>query len=95
MPIKKFTKEFMLGVLCDDNEDAEIVENEIAETSRWSICYDFTFKFEGKYWSTGYSVGATEYQPETPWEYDEEITCMEVEPVEKTVIVYREVKNND
>lgn len=33
----------------------------------------------GKFYQITYSEGATELQDERPWEYDDEITCTEVE----------------
>jgi hypothetical protein len=47
------------------------------------------FKFEDKLYKTSYSTGATEYQDEDPYEYEDDvIECPEVFPVEKTIIVY-------
>lgn len=74
------------------NEVFEEVYNNIIDHSRWSIGYEKVFKYEGKFYITYYSRGATEYQDEAPYEYDgEEIECVEVVPVEKVVTVY-EVK---
>ena len=71
----------------------EKVQDELVGTSRWSHIYEMVFKFGGKYYKTSYSVGATECQDESPFEYDPDmIECSEVEPVEVTVVQYREVK---
>lgn len=87
----KFDKSYMEEVLWNDAEDVEIVVNEIMDTSRWSTHYTLIFKKDGKYYQTSYSVGATESQDERPWEYEDEVECVEVEPYEKTVIDYREI----
>jgi hypothetical protein len=82
-----FKKEFLQEI--EDNDDVEIVEDEITDTTRWSILNRRVFKFEGKFYETFYQHGATECQDESPYEYDEDqIECKEVFPVEKTVIVY-------
>lgn len=74
------------------NEVFEEVYDNIIDHSRWSIGYEKVFKHEGKFYITYYSRGATEYQDESPYEYDgDEIECAEVVPVEKVVTVY-EVK---
>lgn len=91
MPTVTFEKDYMERVLWDDAEDAEIIENEIIDTSRWSTHYRLIFKKDYKYYQTFYSQGATESQDERPWEYEDEVECVEVEPYEKMVIEYRKV----
>lgn len=83
----KFTKEFLQEI--EDDDSVEIIENEITDTTRWSIINRMIFKFEGKFYETIYSHGATEYQDESPYEYEgDEIECREVFPVVKTITVY-------
>lgn len=85
----KFPKETLREMLWEDVDGFEIVENEISGTSRWSIHYRLVFKHDGKFYLTSYSVGATESQDESPFEYSpDEVECKEVFPVEKTIIVY-------
>lgn len=59
--------------------------NEVTGTSRWSTFHWIVFEYEGKYYSTEYSEGSTECQDESPWEYETEVECTEVE--EKEVMV--------
>ena len=83
----KFSKEFLR------NLDDEIISDQIIENTRWSILHERIFKHDGKFYQTIYSVGATEIQDESPYEYDgDEIECTEVRPVEKVVIVYEPVQ---
>lgn len=89
---KTFEKDFMLEVLWEDRDDAEIILDVIDGNSRWSLEHRFIFTFEGKFWETSYRTGATEQQDETPWQYDDSVECWEVVPVEKIVIDYVEVK---
>ena len=80
----KFSKEFLIEAL----EKNAIVEH-ITDTSRWSVHYRRVFEHEGKLYETFYSVGATECQDESPYEYaDDEIECKEVFRKEKLVTVY-------
>ncbi|MED3792450.1 hypothetical protein P4571_08335 [Niallia alba] len=53
--------------------------DEITDTSRWSVHHRIIFAYQGKFYETYYSVGATEMQDESPWEYDETVECAEVE----------------
>ena len=53
--------------------------NEITDTSRWSVYHRIVFGYEGKFYETHYSEGATEMQDESPWEYEDEVECDEVE----------------
>lgn len=73
----KFSKEFLLEELEEDP-----VLEEIFDKRRWSIVYRRVFKFEGRFYETMYSIGATESQDEHPYEYDpDEIECKEVYPI--------------
>lgn len=51
----------------------------IIDTTRWSGIYELIFEYEGKYWRTHFSTGLTEMQDESPWEYEDEVECEEVE----------------
>lgn len=73
---KKFSKKYLTEEL---NLPLSALEDDIIDTSRWSIQHKIVFKDDGKYWMTWYSVGSTEEQDEEPWDYDDEIECMQVE----------------
>jgi hypothetical protein len=88
-----FSKEALFEVL-DGSDEYKEISNKIIDHSRWSVIHELIFQVvsTGKYYRTDYSVGATESQDETPWQYDgDEIECDEVVPVEKTVITYVKV----
>ncbi|MGM9987353.1 MAG: hypothetical protein ACI35O_09015 [Bacillaceae bacterium] len=53
--------------------------DEITETSRWSIHHRIIFSYQGRFYETHYSEGATEMQDESPWEYEDQVECQEVE----------------
>jgi hypothetical protein len=84
----KVPKEKMLKILWEELEGTEIIENTIEDTDRWSTIHGLVFKMDGKFYETGYSVGATEMQDESPWEYEKEVECVEVEPVKVEVVQY-------
>lgn len=73
------------------------VLDEVVSTGRWSIDHRQVFIYDGLYYETFYSEGATENQDEEPYEY----TSREVEPgrikvtpvraVERKVTVYEPV----
>lgn len=77
---------------CEDYEEgtpAEIISDEITDTSRWSVYHECIFKIGERYFRTDYSRGATEMQDEAPYEYDGDyIEVTEVVPKEVTVIQY-------
>ena len=90
-----FKKQWLQDLVWDDVDDAEIIENEIVDTSRWSIHHTAVFKLDcnEKFYQTHYSTGATENQDESPYEYDpDEIECVEVAPVTKTITIYAPIK---
>lgn len=75
------TKEWGYG----DNEEFpvnfEMVQSELVDTSRWSNIHEVVYKDldSGKFYSSIYSVGATECQDERPYENDgDEIEFTEV-----------------
>ena len=81
-----FKKEFLLDIL---DSDKGLIYTNLVDTSRWSLYYEMVFEFEGKFYKTAYSVGATECQDESPFEFDpDEIECQEVFKKEKLVTVY-------
>lgn len=56
------------------------IEDKVIDTSRWSTYHEIVFEDkDGKTYQTGYSCGATECQDESPWEYEDEVECTEVE----------------
>jgi len=93
----KYSKEIMIELAYEDHdpEKFDVIKNEITDTSRWENIYDIIFKDlnSGKLYSSSYSVGATESQPNTACEYDdEEIEVHEVEAHLTMVTEYRIVK---
>ncbi len=87
---KEDLKELLYCRIGEENDDGfTLIEDEMTEHNRWSISHSIVFKYDGKYYSSWYTVGATEYQDERPWEYEpDEIECDEVVPKEKTIMVY-------
>jgi hypothetical protein len=72
-----------------ENKDFETIEDTIIENTRWSIVHEIIVKrlSDGKYFMDNYSVGATETQDESAYEYSDP-EFVEVFPVEKTIITY-------
>jgi hypothetical protein len=86
-----FAKQFLIDTINQDG-GAIIIQDEIVDTSRWSIIHKLIFAYDNKFWKVTYSVGATEVQDETPFQYDPpNIYCVEVIPVEVSTIIYQEV----
>jgi len=94
MANREFKKEWLQELLWRDGDEGEVVLDEIVDNRRWSIVHCMVFFFEGMYYETSYSRGATEHQDEQPFEYeDDDIECTEVEPVEVVKIEYKPVKD--
>ena len=85
----KMSKEAALAIL----GDLEIlIEDKIISHNRWSVVHRLVVRLDGKIYMTTYSVGATEYQDETPWQDETEVEFVEVERKEKVVYVYEYVE---
>lgn len=81
----KFKKEDLIDGIDFGKAPGPTVFHEITGNGRWSIHHRRVFEFEGKFYETRYSVGATESQDESPYEYaPDEIECNEVFPVQRT-----------
>jgi len=78
----KLDKKYMTNTL---NLPEDALLNEITSTSRWSVHHRIIFAYQGKFFEAYYSEGATEMQDESPWEYDKEVSCHEVQLKEVTV----------
>ncbi|KIN36467.1 hypothetical protein ABEV77_20165 [Bacillus subtilis] len=78
----KLDKDYMVNEL--GLPESSILE-EITDTSRWSIHYRIVFSYQGRFFETFYSKGATENQYESPWEFEEQVDCYEVELKEMKV----------
>jgi hypothetical protein len=87
---KVFTKEYLKEELDLPWNESLVLKDDIVDTSRWSEIHDLVFKEpkSGKIYLTSYSQGLTESQDERPWEYENEVTCYEVELKEVTVSKY-------
>jgi len=88
-----FKKDFLVDELDLPFNNDLVKMDEIIGTTRWSVLHTIVFEYEGKFYQTEYSIGATEQQDEGPWEYEDEVECVEVE--EKEVTVTKWVKVND
>ena len=89
----KLSKDEARAVIYGDATDWECMEENIDDTTRWSVIKTGVYKHipTGKFYSTYWSEGATESQDERAFEHDEPEFC-EVEPKEKTIITYVAVK---
>ena len=77
--VKEFKKEFLLDEL---NLPECAIEDKVTSVSRWSVNHSIIFEHDGKFYRTTYSCGATEYQDEWAWDYEDTVTCVEVEQKE-------------
>jgi hypothetical protein len=63
------------------------LEEKIIDQTRWSTIFEIIFEKGGKFYRTSYSKGSTECQSEEPWEYEDKVTCEEVQKITKTITV--------
>ncbi|MFD5308277.1 hypothetical protein [Streptomyces ardesiacus] len=81
---------------CDpENGYAEELYDELYDTTRWTNVYEFVFRApdDGKAYRVYYEVGASDSQDDTdPWNWDDEITAVEVEQIQVTKTEWKPVK---
>lgn len=74
------------------NEDVEVIENNITDSGRWDIYMELIVRVKDKFYSVGWTKGATESQYHKPWEYESEVEFVEIKKVSKMVEVWEEVE---
>jgi hypothetical protein len=89
MPTITLTRDEALDIL---NNGSDIIRDKIVGKGRWTLHHELIFKKNDKFYRTDYTNGATEYQDEFPWQYEDTVICQEVKPYEKTIISYRPTK---
>ena len=90
MPIIKLHKDFLIEEL---NLPESAISDKHLNSRRWSETREIVFEHGGKFYSTTYSQRLTEMQDESPWEYEKEVECVEVELIEKTIKVWSPKKD--
>lgn len=59
-----------------------VVRTRIIDHRRWAVTYEVIFERDGKLYRSTYDRGATEYQNEEPYEYDNDpVECKEVRKI--------------
>lgn len=95
MPTMKLSPEEGRKIVFGDNPDFKKIEDNVVDTSRrWSEDRDVIVQrlSDNTYWSSGYSVGKTEQQMESPYEHDDEAVFIQVRQVEVRVNKWVAVK---
>ncbi len=78
MPKITITKQEAIDIL---EGDTLVIRNNIIENNRWTLLHELIFRYQRKLYRTYYRVGSTELQDESPFEYDDTVTCVEVTPI--------------
>lgn len=95
---RTFPKKVLQDLLREDleefeGEEMEVVEDEIFDNSRWSAHHRLIFSHGKTYYQVDYTRGATENQPEMPFEYaSEDVVCIKVEAKPVTRVMFVPVK---
>ena len=93
MAKRKFSRDFLNSVTDREAEGVEIIREEPISHSRWDVGYETLFSYEGKVWKLYWSMGATESQDYSFFDYaPDEIECEEMVHVERTMMVWEAVK---
>jgi hypothetical protein len=80
-----------------EHEDYEEMYDKIVGTTRWSEQHEVVVRQlpTGKFYKVFYSCGKTEQQDEQPFEFDKEVRFVAVAPMEKIIIVYEKINNQE
>jgi hypothetical protein len=85
----ELTAEEVREIVYNGLDTFDVVYDKIITNTRWSIVHEIVIKrlSDNKYFMDTYSIGATERQDGSPFEYVDP-NFIEVFPIEKTIIVY-------
>lgn len=91
--IQIFNKEDLQNIAQDiEVENFELIEKELNFGSGRYSRYKLIFKYENKFYRTGYTISKTERIKHGPYENEEnEIECVEVFPIEEKIITYKPI----
>lgn len=83
-----FDRELLRDIISDCADGYTVIESNITDNSRWSIHHECVFmrSSDGVFFRTQYSIGATEYQDERPYECDGDTIAVEVVVPMKVVV---------
>lgn len=93
---RTFPKKVLQDLLREDldeegfeGKEMEVVEDEIYDNSRWSAHHRLIFSHGKEYYQVDYTRGATENQPEMPFEYaSQDVVCIKVEAKPVTIVKF-------
>jgi hypothetical protein len=90
---KRFSRKYLREELEIPYGGEIVLEDKVIDTTRWSEIHFVVFRdpSDGQEWGVQYSVGATEFQDERPWENEEEIVATRMIPRPRPVWVKEEV----
>ncbi|MFJ6010179.1 hypothetical protein ACIQHZ_31325 [Streptomyces halstedii] len=101
MSIRTFTRDELadIGVPFECGEYAGTAEElhcELWDTTRWAHVYEFVFRNpdDGKAYRVLYRTGATEYQDQDLWNWEDRIKGVEVEEVQVMTTVWKPVEGS-
>lgn len=81
------TEQQSMDIICNENDDYEVIEKKYTYQSRWHTHYDMIVKdLDGKFWRADYGQANGEGDNDFPTEW------IQVEPKSKTIIEYVPVK---
>lgn len=80
MATKEFSVHYLKNELGLPYDSDLVISDTITDNGRWTIYHDLIFKdpADNKIYQVSYEEGATEMQPEKPWEYDTTVTGTEM-----------------
>ncbi len=85
---KTFPKEKMIDLLDDYSEELTLIRDDIVDQRRWVTVHDIIFRADNKLYRASYEIGSTENQDTRPWEYEDNVSAVEVVPKEIKAIQY-------
>ena len=92
----KFKKEFLKYLIVDANDHAELIKNTILETNSYIEVHEIIFRFNDKFYKSTYNISITNSLLLEPYSgKNDDIECIEVEPVEQIITIYKPANNTE
>lgn len=87
-----FKKVFLQCVVANTSDSAELIKDIKTGGYQYVEHHQIIFKFNNKFYRSFYNVEKCGGYPEPYEDYEDELTCVEVEPFETSVTDYRRVE---
>ncbi len=84
--VRTFSHQQLMENMFDSKNGFQLIYDNIVDQTMCNTTHEVVFQYEYKFYKTNYAIGFTESGAYGPWKSENEITCEELNPVEKRLL---------